>query len=181
MHIETPRLILRGWTDADLNAYADMVGDPQVMEYYVSTVPRETALQHAREIRDRLQKNGYGRYVMEIKGRPGFAGMMVLDDIRYDVPFEPKVEIGWMLPVHAWGKGYATEAARELLRVAFEELQWPEVIAMTSAINERSQSVMRKLGMTRDPAEDFDHPHLPKGHVLQRCVLYRARPSTGSG
>jgi len=175
MRIETPRLILRGWTDADLNGYAEMVGDPRVMEYYVHTVDREMALQQARDIRDRLQKNGYGRYVMEIKGQPGFAGMMVLDDIRYEVPFEPKVEIGWMLPVHAWGHGYATEGARELLRVAFEDLKWPEVIAMTSAVNHRSRRVMRKLGMTHDPGEDFDHPRLPQGHLLQRCVLYRIK------
>lgn len=174
MRFETARLILRGWTDADLTAYAEMVGDPRVMEYDVSTIDRETALQQARAIRDRLQRNGYGRYVMEIKGQPGFAGMMVLDDIRYDVPFEPKVEIGWMLPVRAWGKGFATEGARELLRVAFEELRWPEVVATTPAVNERSQNVMRKLGMTHNPAEDFDHPRLPEGHYLQRCVLYRA-------
>jgi RimJ/RimL family protein N-acetyltransferase len=172
--IETPRLILRGWTDEDAQGYADMVGDERVMEFFVQRTPREEALTQARTMAERFEKNAYGRYVLEIKGRPGFSGMMALDDIRYPVPFQPTREIGWLLHTDAWGKGYASEAAQALLRYAFDDLAWPEVVAMTATINVRSQRVMQRLGMTREPAEDFDHPRVPQGHPLERHVLYRA-------
>jgi RimJ/RimL family protein N-acetyltransferase len=171
--IETPRLVLRQWNDDDVERWADMNADPRVMEFFPSTMDRERSQQQAALMHDDLEKNGYGWFVIERKDRPGFAGVLALDDIRYEMPFEPLREIGWRLPVESWGNGYATEGARALLRFAFEELQWPEVIAMTAVINMRSRRVMEKLGMTHDPAEDFDHPRVPDGLAIKRHVLYR--------
>lgn len=73
----------------------------------------------------------------------------------------------------AWGQGYATEAATAALDAAFGPLGLTEVVSFTSVANLRSQAVMRRLGMTHDPAEDFDHPALPPDHRLARHVLYR--------
>jgi ribosomal-protein-alanine N-acetyltransferase len=176
--IETPRLILRQWTDEDVEPWADMNADPRVMEFFPGTMPRERSYEQAAALRADLEANGYGWFVMERKDMPGFAGIAALDDIRHDMPFRPLREIGWRLPVHAWGNGYATEAASALLRVAFEDLRWPEVIAMTAAINVRSRRVMEKLGMTHDPREDFDHPRVPEGLAIKRHVLYRATMTT---
>ena len=67
----------------------------------------------------------------------------------------------------------ATEAARECLRYGFEQLALAEVVAFTVPANQRSWRVMEKIGMTRNPADDFDHPCLPEGHPLRRHVLYR--------
>jgi RimJ/RimL family protein N-acetyltransferase len=73
----------------------------------------------------------------------------------------------------AWGQGYATEAAREAVRYGFERAGLPEIVSMTARQNVRSRAVMRRLGMTHEPAEDFDHPRVPDGHPLKRHVLYR--------
>jgi ribosomal-protein-alanine N-acetyltransferase len=179
--IETPRLILRQWNDADVEAWADMNADPRVMEFFPGTVPRERSREQAAMMRRDLKANGYGWFVMERKEAPGFAGVIALDDIRYEMPFRPLREVGWRLPVHVWGRGCATEAAHALLRYAFEELGWPEVIAMTAAINLRSRRVMEKLGMTHDPREDFDHPRVPDALAIKRHVLYRATTTTLCG
>ena len=82
----------------------------------------------------------------------------------------------WAVAREAWGHGYATEAARAVLEHAFSELGLPEVVSFTTVANVRSRAVMERLGMTRDPAEDFDHPSVEPGHPLRRHVLYRARP-----
>jgi RimJ/RimL family protein N-acetyltransferase len=83
------------------------------------------------------------------------------------------VEVGWRLALEYWGYGYATEAARLALGYGFGTLALPEVVSFTSATNHRSRAVMERLGMRRDPAEDFDYPSFPKGHPLRRHVLYR--------
>jgi RimJ/RimL family protein N-acetyltransferase len=85
------------------------------------------------------------------------------------------VEIGWRIAHEHWGRGYVPEAARAVLAHAFGPLGLDEVVSFTSAGNANSRRVMEKLGMTHDPADDFDHPSLPPGHPLRRHVLYRAR------
>jgi RimJ/RimL family protein N-acetyltransferase len=85
------------------------------------------------------------------------------------------VEIGWRLARQAWGHGYATEAAQASLAFGFESLALPEILAVTTLTNLRSQAVMRRIGMTRDPDGDFDDPTEPEG-PLRRNVLYRIRP-----
>lgn len=176
--IQTARLRLRQWTDEDVAAWAEMNADPRVMEFFVSTTPVERSRELAGILRKDLERNGYGWFVMERKDKPGFAGVAAIDDIRFDVPFEPRREIGWRLPVESWGHGYATEAASALLYYAFKELRWPEIVAMTTMKNVRSRRVMEKLGMTHDAAEDFDHPRVPDGHPIKRHVLYRKVAAT---
>jgi ribosomal-protein-alanine N-acetyltransferase len=88
------------------------------------------------------------------------------------------VEIGWRLARHAWGRGYATEAARRALQHGFEALGLEEIVSFTVPANLRSLAVMERLGMRRDPAGDFEHPRLPEGHRLRRHVLYRLSRET---
>ncbi len=175
--IETTRLRLRQWNDADVEPWADMNADPVVMEYFPEVTPREKSRSQAAANRERLEKNGYGWFVIERKDQPGFGGAMALDDIAYG-SFKPAREIGWRLPTGMWGHGYATEAAQALADYAFTELQWPHIVAMTAVINERSQRVMNRIGMTRDPRDDFDHPRVAAGHVLKPHVLYRKSSPT---
>lgn len=157
-----------------------MNADPRVMEFFVSTTPREISHEQVARMREELERNGYGWFVMERKDAPGFAGVLALTDVRYEVPFRPRQEIGWRLPVASWGQGYATEAAQALLRYGFEVLAWPEVVAFTAAINERSRRVMERLGMTYDPADDFEHPRVPEGHRIRPHVLYRKKSTTSA-
>jgi RimJ/RimL family protein N-acetyltransferase len=75
------------------------------------------------------------------------------------------------------GHGYATEAERAAVAFGFDHLRLPEILAVTTATNLRSQAVMRRLGMTRDPADDFDDPTVPEG-PLRRNVVFRLTVST---
>ncbi len=81
------------------------------------------------------------------------------------------MEIGWRLAAEHCGRGYATEAARATLAFAFGEVGLEEVVSLTVPENLRSRRVMERIGMARNPADDFDHPNGPDG--LRRHVLYR--------
>ena len=179
--LETPRLLLRQWRDADLDPWAEMNADPRVMEFFPGVLDRAHAGQSAARMRERLERDGYGLWAVEIKETGAFAGSIGLNEMAEDIPVNPKREVGWRLAFDAWGHGYATEGAQAALRCAFDELGWDEVIAVTAAVNERSQRVMRRLGMTRDRAADFEHPRVPEGSALRRHVLFRIRRDRAAG
>lgn len=164
----TARLVMRQWTDADLAPFAEMNADPEVMEYFPSTLSREASDELAARARAHLDEHGWGLWALEVDGR--FAGFTGLARPGWDPEL---VEVGWRLPRWAWGRGYATEAAREALAVGFDELGLSEIVSFTAVSNERSQAVMRRLSMTHDPADDFDFPTIEAGHPLRRTVLYR--------
>jgi RimJ/RimL family protein N-acetyltransferase len=85
--------------------------------------------------------------------------------------------VGWRLAHESWGHGYATEAARAAIADGFSRLDLEEIVSFTSRTNVRSQAVMRRLGMTHDAADDFDHPRVAVGSPLRPHVLYRRRRS----
>jgi RimJ/RimL family protein N-acetyltransferase len=125
-----------------------------------------------------FHKHGFGIWAVEIIDLAPFAGFLGLSIPRFEAHFTPCVEIGWRLAAEHWGRGYATEGAQAALQFGFESLQLQEIVSFTVPANRRSRRVMEKLGMTSNPAEDFDHPSLPEGHPLWRHVLYRiARPA----
>ncbi len=173
--IETPRLLLRPWRDADIDEWAAMNADARVMEFFPGTYDRARSESTAAAMRAELERDGYGWFVLEIKGGASFAGGVAVQDVPFEAPFTPAREIGWRLPVEAWGHGYATEGASALMDYVFERLGWDEVVAMTAGINQRSQRVMERLGMSHDPADDFAHPRLGPEHRLSHHVLYRKR------
>jgi ribosomal-protein-alanine N-acetyltransferase len=122
-----------------------------------------------------LEREGWGSWAVATMETETFIGMVGLNRVKPSHPFAPAVEIGWRLHPSYWGFGYASEAAAASLRYAFETGGLEEIVAFTAAVNLRSQSVMQRIGMARDPAEDFDHPSLPEGSPLRRHVLYRIR------
>ena len=101
-----------------------------------------------------------------------FIGFVGLNEPRFEAHFTPAVEIGWRLARGAWGHGYATEAARAVLAYAFDELQLDEVVSFTTVENWRSRRVMERIGMSYDPAGDFDHPNVTDERIRPH-VLYR--------
>ena len=104
-----------------------------------------------------------------------FIGFVGLSESDFDAPFTRCVEIGWRLAFAHWGKGYAAEAARAAVAHAFGPLRLEESVSFAAPANLRSRAVMQRLGMTRSPADDFEHPKLPDSHPLRRHVLYRLR------
>ncbi len=171
VEIKTERLVLRDWRESDLVPWAAMNADPEVREYLGPLLTAEQAAASVRSFQDDLDRNRFGFWAVEVRGTGEFVGFAGLDMVDEGMPFTG-VEAGWRLARSAWGHGYATEAALAVLRYGFDTLRMPEILAITTETNLRSQAVMRRIGMTTDPADDFDDPELAAG-PLRRCVVYR--------
>ncbi|MEU9112978.1 GNAT family N-acetyltransferase [Streptomyces sp. NPDC048483] len=181
--LRTDRLILRNWRESDLAPWAAMNADPEVRAYFPDVLTREQSEASVARFRTGIARRGWGWWAVEVLDTGEFIGVTGLGPVEDGAPFaglDPAddkapftaVEAGWRLPRSAWGHGYATEAARAALSYGFEDLALPEILAVTAATNLRSQAVMRRLGMTHDPADDFDDPAYPEG-PLRRSVVYR--------
>lgn len=173
LEIVTPRLTLRQWRDSDADPFAEMNADPRVMEFFPSTMTREKSDEMLTRCRDLIAVRGWGIWAVELRDTGEFIGFVGLHTPGYDLPFVPCVEAAWRLKVDAWGKGYCSEAARAVIDAGFTQLGLKEIVAYTALPNVRSQAVMKRMGMARDPAEDFDHPLLEEGHWLRKHCLYR--------
>jgi RimJ/RimL family protein N-acetyltransferase len=169
--ITTERLIMRGWREADLAPWAAMNADPEVRRYVGPLLTFEQAAAWAMNYQDDLDRYGFGFWAVEVRTSGEFIGFAGLNTVDEEMPFAG-VELGWRLARPAWGRGYATEAGLAALRYGFGTMGLPEVVAVTMARNARSQAVMRRIGMTTDPAEDFDDPDVDEG-PLRRHVVYR--------
>jgi ribosomal-protein-alanine N-acetyltransferase len=169
------RVLLRDWRDDDLPAWVAMNADPAVRGYFPSVLDEAAALGEASRIRAHAEREGFTFWALEIPGVADFAGFVGLIRTGFDAHFTPCVEIGWRLAEAYWGQGYASEAARLALQQGFDTLQLDEIVALTVPVNLPSQAVMQRIGMRRDPADDFDHPRLSDGHPLQRHLLYRIK------
>lgn len=174
MELTTARLLLRAWRDADRAPFASLNADPQVMEHFPAPLSRaESDAFLEQRLLPHLAEHGYGMWAVERRSDGAFLGTVGLMWQTFPASFTPALEVGWRLARPAWGHGYATEAARASLRHAFDAAGVEEVVSMTSVANASSRAVMERLGMTRDPDDDFDHPRVPEGSALRRHVLYR--------
>lgn len=171
--VETARLRLRMWLPADREPFAKLNADPRVMEYLGGVLSRAESDAAVDRIEDHFEKHGFGHFAIELRETGAFIGAIGPAMVAFEAHFTPCVEIGWRLGFEYWGRGFATEAARAVLQYCDETLHLREVVAFTVPANFRSRRVMEKVGMTHDPADDFDHPNLPEGHPLRRHVLYR--------
>jgi RimJ/RimL family protein N-acetyltransferase len=171
--LRTERLLLRPWRLADRLAFARMNADPDVMEFFVAPLTREESDALVDRIEAGFAEHGFGVWAVEELSTGSFIGFAGLLHQTFEASFTPAFEIGYRLARHAWGHGYATEAAREAVRYGFERAGLAEIVSMTTVSNVRSRAVMAKLGMTHDPDDDFEHPRVPDGHPLKRHVLYR--------
>jgi RimJ/RimL family protein N-acetyltransferase len=173
--LRTERLLLRQWRDDDFAPFAALNADPEVMRHFPRTLSRAESDSLAERQRTLIAERGWGLWVVEAP--EGFIGFVGLSEPRFEAHFTPAVEVGWRLARHGWRKGYATEAARATVAYGFDELGLEEIVSFTFVGNDRSRGVMERLGMTRDEADDFDHPVLPEGDPLRHHVLYRLKPS----
>lgn len=170
--LETPRLRLRPWRASDLRDFAALNADPRVMRWFPGLLSAAESDALAAAIQDRFRAWGFGFWAVETQTLP-FAGFIGLSRPAYQAPFLPAVEIGWRLNPSVWGQGLATEGARAALSFGFDRLGLDEVIAVAPRANAPSLAVMRRLGMTNDPTEDFDHPSLSDHPEIRRCALHR--------
>ena len=174
--IETARLILRRWRQADVAPFHAMGQDAEVMRY-LGPAPTWAEAQAAHDRMLACQaEHGMCFWAIERRADAAFIGFCGLKPGK--PPIEPDVEIGWRLARAAWGRGYASEAAAASIAWGWAHLDVRSIAAITVPANVRSWGLMERLGMSRYPNEDFAHPELPADDPLSRHVLYRlARPS----
>ncbi len=172
VELRTNRLLLRQWQQADYREFAKMNTDPRVMQYYPNILSEDESDNMAQKIESLIAEKSWGFWAVELIVEKKFIGFVGLHKPTYDLPVSPCIEIGWRLASEYWGKGYATEAAMESLKFAFEELDLDEVYSFASVANEKSWAVMQRLGM-KNMNLNFKHPIIPEHHVLSEHVLYR--------
>lgn len=174
--LQTERLILRQWQPKDFAVFARMNADAEVMQYFPKILSKKTSDVIANKCQQLINEKGWGFWAVSLKAdidnKSDFIGMVGLNQVHKDMPFAPNVEIAWRLHKDYWRKGYALEAARASLRFAFEVLDLDEVVAFTAVINEPSQKLMQRLGMSNS-YQDFYHPMLDSKHPLAKHVLYK--------
>jgi RimJ/RimL family protein N-acetyltransferase len=174
--LETDRLILRPWEDRDRQGMAAIHGNPEVRRFFPRILSPEEV---DADIDNSLQKSvsdGFHIQAAELKGTGELIGLiginLIPEVIRQAIPSRPAVEIGWVLADRFWGRGLAPEGAAAWLDYAWS-IGLHEVIATTALQNVPSQRVMEKLGMRRDPADDYERPTVPEGNPLRPHVVYR--------
>ena len=170
--LESKRLYLRQWQDSDFAPFARLNADPEVMRYFPSTLSTTMSDKIAKKCQTLIDDNGWGLWAVSLKEDEHFIGFVGLNPTSPELSFAPAVEIAWRLHKDYWGKGYATEAARAALDFAFTELALEDVVSFTAVINQRSQLIMQRIGMT-DTQDNFDHPMLDTKHPLAEHVLYK--------
>jgi RimJ/RimL family protein N-acetyltransferase len=168
--LETDRLLMRRWTEADREPFAALNGDPLTLQFFPTTLSRAESDAMVDRIETRFDEHGFGLWALEVAATRQFIGFTGLSPMPDDVPGAGGMEIGWRLARSAWHQGYATEAARRALAVAFDDVGLTEIWSMTAVLNKPSQAVMRRLGLTE--VARFSHPRVPEGHPLEPHVIY---------
>lgn len=168
----TERLLLRQWKISDREPFAAMSANPQVMEFFPSTLDRSESDAIVDACESLIAKRGWGVWAAELLETREFIGLIGLHIPSSDLPPSPCVEILWRLDPSHWGHGYATEAASAALKVGFEKLNLQEIMSFAAADNLRSRAVMERLNMT-DTGENFEHPEIPESSQLREHCLYK--------
>lgn len=171
----TPRLIVRNWEPRDADLFHLINSDERVMEFFPFRRDREQSDALRRQLRERIEANGFGFTALEIRQTGECIGFCGLHADSVVPTLSPgTVEIGWRLAPSHWGRGYVTEAAEALLEFGFGVMGLDEIVSFAVWNNRRSTAVMERLGMRRDASGDFDHPRVPDTHPhLKKHVLYR--------
>jgi RimJ/RimL family protein N-acetyltransferase len=162
--LETERLVLRRWdVDADLEPYAALCADPDVMRYIGdgTTRTRAECAEQLQAFEQTWADRGFGLFATELAARGeliGFVGLAIPDFLP---EIMPAVEIGWRLSRANWGCGYATEGARAVLAFGFDRLGLERIVSVHALGNDPSGNVMQKIGMQLD--RETVHPRTGRG------------------
>ncbi|GGH19939.1 GNAT family N-acetyltransferase [Paenibacillus segetis] len=173
IYIETARLRLRDWEEADLEPFCRLNADEQVMKYFPKTLSAEETNLFYKSIQSEFNECGFGLYAVEVKENKDFIGFIGFHRATFEADFTPCIEIGWRLKKDAWGNGYATEGAAACLQYGFNTLGFDEVYSFTADINAPSKNVMIKIGMRY--VKMFVHPKVDEDSPLNKHVLFHVK------
>jgi RimJ/RimL family protein N-acetyltransferase len=172
--IETPRLVIRNWIDTDRALFFEINSDPRVLRHLLGPQDRAQTDALMDETSRIIRAHGHGHFALERKEDRQPVGMCALNPTAL-APHLPAGthELAWRLAVPFWGQGYISEAAKALMQLGFQIRGLSEIVALTVPQNTRSRAVMERIGLKRDVARDFDHPHVPSSHPhLIRHIVY---------
>ena len=164
------RLGFRNWKHEDLVEFSKLNSDEEVMEHFPNTLSEKEVKELIKKLNNHFTKNGFTYYATELLATTEFIGMIGLAYQEYHTAFTPAVDIGWRLKKSAWGKGYATEGAKRCLQYAFQELGISKIISVCTIKNQKSENVMKKIGMTK--VGIFNHPNLANFPAYQKHFCY---------
>ena len=167
--VTTPRLVLRRWRPGDLDPFAALNADPEVMRHFPSTYDRAATAAMITSWETKIDRQGFGLWAVERVEDGVLLGMAGLNPVPPGIIDGEGLEVGWRLARHAWGHGYATEAGRAAIDIA-RRIDARSIWSFTSVGNQRSQAVMRRLGLRF--VRNFDHPNIPNGDSTRPHVLY---------
>lgn len=169
--IKTDRIGLRNWQESDRKPFAQMCANKEVMEHF----PSALTLEESNDLIDRLSQHfnefGYTYFAAEILENKEFIGFVGLKQQTWESEFTPCVDIGYRLKQDAWGKGYASEAAKACLDAAFTKFNIRKVLSFTTDTNAPSEHVMKKIGM--EYAGTVQHPSIVNDPRFKHCVVYQ--------
>ena len=177
--IATERLILRGWRDSDREPFHAMCIDPRVMEFLGPPMTRADTDAAIDRQNGLIASIGHAFWAVEHAADGTFLGFCGIKPGAEGTPIHGEIEIGWRLASPWWGQGYAREAAQASLDWGWANLDARGIAAITTVGNRRSWGLMERLGMTRAPEDDFEHPAVPAGSPLRPHVTYRIGRPTG--
>jgi RimJ/RimL family protein N-acetyltransferase len=171
--LQTSRLRLRPFRAEDLDAYAAMCADPQVMRYVGDrgVLGRDDAWRQMAMLAGHWHLRGFGMWAVEERGSGAFVGRVGL---HYPEGW-PDREVAWALARPYWGLGYALEAASAALDEAFGRFGWPRVISLIDPANTRSARLAERLG-EREEGEAIVRGHRVAVYALTRADWLAGRP-----
>ena len=164
------RLGFRAWEESDIDAMAEINADAAVMEFFPSVQDVEQTAAFISRMQQQQQAKGYCYYAVETLEDQAFIGFIGLSEKTFEADFTPCIDIGWRLSNSVWGHGYATEGARRCLAYGLNDLGLKQIYAIAPKVNERSEHVMKKIGMTK--VSEFIHPQLIGDERLRVFVVY---------
>jgi RimJ/RimL family protein N-acetyltransferase len=164
------RLGFRQWRDEDYAPFAIMNANEQVMEFFSKKLSPGESNKAVDLFRKHIEDCGFGFFAVDDLRQKKFIGFIGIQHIPFKAAFTPGIEIGWRLDPASWNQGLATEGAKHLLTYAFNQYGFKEILSFTPILNNRSEKVMIKAGMSK--IGEFLHPVLPENDPLRRHVLY---------
>lgn len=150
--LHTERLIMREWRATDVDAFASILGDPQVMRFLTGEpLNRADAWRFMATSAGHWQLRGYGTWVLERRSDGAVLGRVGL----INPEGWPAMEVGWTLGRQHWGQGYATEAAIASLSYGFQTQAVDQLISLIDPENTASEAVARRVGETKGPPHEL--------------------------
>jgi len=171
--IETDRLLLRPWREADKPVFHALANTPAMMAHFGGPVPRAKHDALIDKQIDQQARHGHCMWAVEMRDTGELAGICGIRIGGHPgTPVEEELETGWRIGEAWWGRGIAREAAEASIAWGWRNTDRARIAAWTTASNDRSWGLMQRLGMRRREDGDYDHPLFPEGHRLRPTVTF---------